>query len=175
MLLTDPPSRDRDFTMETRLRVVKAGGPPWGSMAGLAIVRRDHEAAWIWGALESGWVALREYDMERVVDAEWIALVGGEDVSRDVWLQIRKRGDSFIFRHTFNRNDPWVETRARPWGSPDFPARFSAGDYLIGLVVAGGGEVTRVQFDYFDSPEMGVLGVDPAGKLPVTWARLRQD
>ncbi len=174
MLLVEPPSRDGDFSMETRLRVVQAGGVPWGSMAGLGVIRKDGEAAWIWGALESGWIALREYDMDGIVDAQWIALVGGEDVSRDVWLQIHKRGDRFTFRHTFSRSDAWVETKARPWGSPEFPARFTTGDYLIGLIVVGGGEETRVQFDYFDSPALGVLVVDPAGRLPAVWARLRQ-
>jgi hypothetical protein len=173
MLLVEPPSRDGDFTMETRLRVLQAGGVPWGSMAGLGVIRRDGAAAWVWGALESGWIALREYDMANTVDAAWMALVGGESVSTDVWLQVSKHGDAYTFRHKFRQKVAWVQTAARPGGSPEFPQQFGEGEYLVGLIVAGGGQATRVQFDYFDSPELGVLDVSPSGKLPLAWARLR--
>ena len=37
-----------------------------------------------------------------------------------------------------------------------------------------GGQEALVEFDYFDSPELGVLDVSVRGKLPVAWAGLRR-
>ena len=54
--------------------------------------------------------------------------------------------------------------------------RFERGSYSIGLFVKSGlepNEDVEVAFDYFRSPEIKTLGVEPVGKTALTWAALR--
>ena len=172
MILTEPPRDDGQFTLETRMRVLQPGGGAWMSMAGLAMIRRDGAAAWVWGMLDADQVALRAHDMERVGEVTWLD-VEAAHAADGVWLQIVKDGDGYTFRHRPHADDTWTDTTVVPWGIADFPKQFSEGDYLVGIIAAGGGQEARVEFDYFDSPELGVVGVDAAGKLPLAWATLR--
>ena len=169
MLLLDPSRRGDEFTLETRVRVRRLGGGNWGSMAGLGIIRKDGTAASIWGVWDTDKIALREHDMVRVIDAAWVDV---ENVD-EAWLGITRAGDAFTFRHKLHADDPWVETTERPWGVPGFLESYARGEYLVGLIAAGGGEEARVRFDYFDSPGLDVADVDAGGKLPLAWAELR--
>ena len=143
-------------------------------MAGLAMIRKDGSAAWIWGMLDAGRIALREHDPERIHEVAWVDIEATDDADEGTWLQIVKDDEQYSFRHKFHGDDEWVETTARPWGVPEFPESFGPGEYLVGLIVAGGGQEALVEFDYFDSPELGVLDVSVRGKLPVAWAGLRR-
>ncbi|MBT3266719.1 hypothetical protein HN371_06160 [Candidatus Poribacteria bacterium] len=173
MLLVAPPEPDDRYTVETRVRVTEPGDDEgWGSIAGLGVIRRDGTAAWIWGVWNGQRIALREHDIERIGEATWVEAENVENID-DARLRITRDRDGYRFLHALNGDDDWVETVERPWGSPDFPSQFRAGEYLIGLIVAAGSEEARVQFDYFDSPELGVLDVEAAGKLPVAWAGLK--
>jgi hypothetical protein len=169
MLLLEPPRDDDQFTLETHVQVMQPAGGMWKLMVGLALIRKDGAAAWIWGMLDVDEVALREHDMIRIGKAAWNN-IGAADAA---WLQLAKDGDQYTFRHKLRTDDEWIETTARPFGVAEFPEQFSPGSYLVGIIAAGGGQEARVEFDYFDSPELGVLGVDAVGKLPLAWADLR--
>ncbi|MAF09185.1 hypothetical protein CMK11_01940 [Candidatus Poribacteria bacterium] len=169
MLLLAPPVPDDKFTLETRVRVQHPGGGTWGSIAGLGIIRKDGTAAWIWGLWNVDSVALREHDVERIGEVTWVRVFNTDEA----WLGIAKDHDEYTFRHRLHADDDWIETTERPFSSPGFVGLLASGEYLVGLIAAGGGEETRVQFDYFDSPELGVVDVKAGGKLPLTWAELR--
>jgi len=172
MLLMELPQRDEAFTIETHMRVVQSGGGDWGSLAGLAIFRKDRMALAVWGVSEVDRVMLWEYDLKTIRPSVWIDIEAPDDASAGVWLQIAKADHEYTFRYRFHGDDEWTERGKWPKGS-DYAEHFSSGDYLVGLIATGGAREHHAEFDYFDSPELGVLGVDAASKLPLAWAELR--
>ncbi len=176
MALLEPPSRDDAFTLETRVRVVGDGGGARGSLAGLAMFRKDRMALWVWGVTDlgdAGEVTLREYDLERIGSSLWVDVEAPGDLAAGVWLQIAKDGDEYAFRCKFEDDGEWIERTEWPHGRRNFPERYSSGNYLVGLIGAGGRHPYEVEFDYFHSPELGVLDVDAVGKRPLAWAEPR--
>ncbi len=171
MLLMEP-TRDDAFTLETRMRVVRPGGRGWGSLAGLAIFRKDRMALGVWGVRDVHRVTLHEYDLKRIWSPLRIDIEAADDPSAGVWLQISKADDEYTFRYRFDAEGEWAERTTWRAGNP-FARHLSSGDYLVGLIAIGGAQEHEVEFDYFHSPELGVLGVDAAGKLPLAWADLR--
>ena len=183
LLLIEPPEEDV-FTFETRLRFQKRAH--WAH-AGLVATRKDHASRMIlsyYPTLADGVVVL---DWRVGVGTEGAGNVGVGPTG-DVWLRVELPRDMpltqprFFYRRGGGEESWTLATKrggARPFELPNnLDPRFLPGEYWIGLFATGGlveeADEEVVAFDYFHSPEMAPLTVEPGATAATVWASLRR-
>lgn len=184
MLLIEAPPADV-ITFETRLRFHKKA--PLAS-AGLVAISKDGDTLMAF-YLHPG------APMDRVSvawrDGAPIESGGSAQIvqSGDTWLRVELPADMPFTEPKFfykkgAAEEPWIaaENGARvPIGLPDrMDPRFTSGEFWIGLYVDGGlddpaeDNELEVAFDYFRSPQLEPLAVEPGASVATTWGSLRQ-
>lgn len=172
-LLTDPPANDTNFSIETKMNILMDDlkAQPPASHAGLIFFREDKWAYTLWGPY-----ANTDIRVEDCIGADYRwraeAQIGvNKAADGDVWLKITKTGGEFEFFYKDNEGDKWES------GGKDtkIAKEMEKGTYKVGLFLKnwGGSVAMKTAFDYFDSPELGGLSVDPKSKVATSWADLK--
>ena len=172
MLLMDPPTDDKNFSIETKVNVVMDKPvQPVASHAGLIIFREDKWAYTLWGPYNN-----QDIRVEDCVGGtyRWRAeaqIAVDHAIDKDVWVKIEKRGEELEFFYKDSEGDKWESGGVDKKLGPEF----KKGTYQIGLFLKnwGGSVAMTTGFDYFHSPEIAGLAVEPTGKAAVTWGRLK--
>jgi hypothetical protein len=172
MLLMDPPADDEKFSIETKVNVVMENlvQPP-ASQAGLIIFREDTWAYSLWGPYNNQDIRLEDCVGASYRWRDQAQIAVDNKIDSDVWVKIEKRGEELEFFYKDNEDDPWesggIDKKLGP--------QYNQGTYQIGLFLKnwGGSVAMTTAFDYFHSPEIAGLAVEPTGKAAVTWGRLK--
>jgi len=175
MFLMEPPADATSISFETRLRFKAGRRTPVGATAGLVIVRRDMEALAKVQAARA---------RSRLSGEWWDGGSGGGGAGtaafqdgEDIWMRLEHDGDDFAVLHKGAERDDWVDATEHMVDSfPFIDYRFEPGSYYVGLFVTSGleaGNDVEVAFDYFHSPELRTLTVEPGGKVALTWADMK--
>lgn len=173
-LLVDPPADDAVFSMETRVNaILDQTVQPTASHTGLIFF---NEADWsysCWGPYNN--VDIR---LEDVIEADYrwrdqtlIGFTPPGGITEDVYLKVEKTGNEIEFFWKLAEGDAWESAGVDDKLGP----QYSAGNYKVGLFIKnwGGSIPTRAAFDYFHSPEIAGLAVDPQGKAATQWGALK--
>ncbi|MEO2005687.1 MAG: hypothetical protein ABGY41_16505, partial [Candidatus Poribacteria bacterium] len=169
MFLVTPPAV-ATVSFETRLRFVDGPSVPTSAAAGLIITRESLQTFALLGA--------RRGFTPPAVTGQWWDIepggagAGGGDgpaeafrTGEDLWMRFEQRGDTFVLFTKEAEDGPWTDITPHMKGSfPHMDFRFEPGSYSIGLFVKSGlepDEDVEVAFDYFRSPDIKTLGVDP--------------
>ena len=173
MLLMDPPADDASFRIETLVDVVLDQGQQQpASHAGLLFF---NEAEWVYSLW--GPYANTDVRLEDVIGGayRWRNDTGvgvNTPIDSDLWLRIVKTGETLEFFWKTNEKDDWESAGTDSTRG----AYYKKGAYKIGLFLKnwGGSVPTRTAFDYFHSPEIAGLSVDPLGKAATMWGALKR-
>jgi hypothetical protein len=182
MFLVTPPAV-ATVSFETRLRFVAGPSVPTSAAAGLIITRESLQTFALFAA--------RRGLTPPAVTGEWWDVEpgggggGGGDgpaaafhTGEDLWMRFEHRGDTFVVFTKEAEHDPWTDITPHVKASfPHMDFRFEPGSYSIGLCVKSGVKPdadVEVAFDYFRSPQIKTLGVEPVGKTVLAWAALRE-
>ena len=173
-LLMDPPDDDASFTIETRVNaVLDQTVQPNASHTGLIFFNEVDWSYSCWGPYNNADIRL-----EDVIDADyrWRAetLIGVDPpggIVDGIYLKVEKTGDELEFFWKLAEGDNWESAGVDDKLGP----QYRLGNYQIGLFIKnwGGSIPTRAAFDYFHSPEILGLSVDPNGKAATQWGALK--
>jgi hypothetical protein len=176
MFLVAPPPDAAGVSFDTRLRFESGARSPQGAAAGLALVRKDLGTAVLLQAV-------REANQMRF---EWWwegGLSGGQGPrafgsSEDLWLRFEHLGSHFAVSRKARERDEWEDITALMSDTLSNIAHlFPPGEFLVGLFVTSGlgpDDDVEVSFDYFNSPQISALDVEPEGKAAVVWGGLKR-
>ena len=180
MLLIEPPA-DEAFSFETRLDWVVY---ETGAYAGLIAIRKDMSTRMLLQYRPRPW-GMAQLEWWDGLEGEGCCVAAVLSDREDIWLRAEMigRGAAFFPKFSYKQggaDDPWTRATnpgGRAWFLPNgITPRFDPGEYWIGLFVEGGlgpDSETQVAFDYFHSPELRPLSVDPAGASALVWASLK--
>lgn len=150
LLLTDPPTPDDVFTIETMVDVlVEGGSQPPASHAGLIIFR---ESGWIytlWGPYNN-----QDIRVEDCIGSSYRwrpqTLIGIDaPIDKDVYLKIVKKGTTLEYYYKDKKEDRWQLVGV---DTSQIGPRLEKGTYKVGIFLKnwGGSVPTKARFDYFD-------------------------
>jgi|SaaInl4_135m_RNA_FD_contig_41_2013584_length_1311_multi_5_in_0_out_0_2 hypothetical protein len=173
-LLLDPPADDAAFSIETRVNaLMDLDAQTNASHTGLIFFNEEDWAYSCWGPYNNADIRL-----EDVIDQDyrWRAetAIGADPaggITDDIYLKVEKSGDDLEFFWKVAEGDAWesggVDAKLGP--------QYSGGNYKVGLFIKSwaGSAPTRSSFDYFHSPEILGLAVDPQGKAATQWGALK--
>jgi|GEM_PF-1697902 hypothetical protein len=149
LLLTNPPTPDDVFTIETVVDVlVDSASQPPASHAGLILFREDRWAYTLWGPYNNVDIRVEDCVGSSYRWREQTQIGINAPIDKDVYLKIIKDRDKLEFYYKDKKEDQWqligTDTRIGPY--------LEKGTYKVGIFLKnwGGSIPMKARFDYFD-------------------------